>query len=123
MFKKSNISKEAYQTINSIEQDHATALSSARLGKALVRKTVTMINGGTDSKTFVSPRLALGRAEAVSTTLALNSELAERGIDATAQVTREWNHSTGHDADQNVLRITEFEGQTVTDHAIPPIRR
>lgn len=96
-----------------VEKDHKKALRAAKLGKSLVKKTVRMIEKGKDEQRIYDPRLWSSRVDNHSTSLALNAELREKGLDIEADVV-ELATSTGMDGSSSpYVRIRQIEGKEV----------
>ena len=104
---------EATRLRNEINAAHAEALHNVKLGTSLADKAVKLIQSGDTERTFVSPRLDFGFADPKTTSLVLNSELRDRGIDATAVVSQELTGTSDDPSYDNVLSLKKVDGKKV----------
>jgi len=109
----SQLNKNFNSQIQDITEARKQAYSSAKLGKALVTKTVKLIDAGKTGKRIHSPRLEFGNADPQSATLALNAELREKGIDAKAEVVTEIVGNPNDYGHESALRLIEVKGEAI----------
>ena len=102
------------QHLDKVELDHLSAIKAAKISKRLVKKTVKLVNTNKPEATFASFGLSTNRTDPESVTLALNSELQGRGINASALVEKRWNGSIGDPMFSNILRLIELEDDQVS---------
>ena len=102
-------------------QDHADALTAAKIAKRLVNKTVRIITKGNEGTTFVSPTFTEldreGSRKGHSTnpvTDALNAELKKEKIDAKVEVKRDFSGKFGDNDGVNTIQLKEVEGVEIS---------
>jgi hypothetical protein len=102
-----------------IDKDHISALKAQRLGKSLVNKVLKMVDNGQTVKP-IWPNLNYLLAGAgigvdyQSTTMALNSELKQRGENIEAGLTPKTQGTSSDYSTKGFIEIRSIDGVSVT---------
>jgi hypothetical protein len=105
---ESDFSEKAEEVKNT---DEATSIAKANnLAKKLVGKTAKLIDQGKEAGSFMNYSFSQNRTDPQLTTRALNEELRNRGVNATA-VVRPESYSKFDGA--NVIRLKKVDGKEV----------
>ena len=94
-----------------VNEAYAEAHRAAKLGKKLTKKVVKMADKGRTSRRVIVP--SLHEIEYRSTSLALNAELKEQGIDIDAELVQKYQGSLSDYSAANFVEINKIDGRMV----------